>query len=185
MPNELNPMQTPPEVEYAREFLNKTLTEKIQKKFEIFSKMDAADKTDFLEFDFKFGGILKPLAELSKMPPNEFKNAILQSALAANAYHTERLGGHSAVIDQTLKDGKEKLEKCDFSEAFNAVAAILQTRIEYFCFYILYSLESVKKEFSEKQKWRNRFEKIEKYKQFFQNDLKTLELIFDFVERQK
>ena len=182
MPNEINPTQTPPEVEFAREFLNKTLTEKIQKKFEIFSKMDAADKTDFLDFDFEFGGILNGL---SKMPPSEFKNAILQSALTANAYHTDRLGGHSAVIDQTLKDEKEKLERCDFDEAFNAVAAILQTRIEYFCFYILYSLEAVKKEFTEMRKWRNRFENVEKYKQIFQNDLKTLELIFDFVERQK
>ena len=178
MSNELNPMQTPPE-EYAREFLNKTLTEKIQKKFEIFSKMDAADKIDFFEFDFKFAGIPIPTnAEIS----NDFKSAILNCAITANAYYTERLGGHSVVIDQTLKDEKEKLQSGDFDEAFNIVAAVLQTRIEYFCFYILHSLEVLKKDFFDGEIWRAHFEKFAKYNQVFQNDLKTLELLFDIKE---
>lgn len=176
MITELNPMQTPPEVEFCREFLNKPPVEKIFKKFEYFSKLEVKDKTDFLDFELKLD------APDFKLPTAEFEGIVLNNALAINAYHTERFAAHSAVIAQVLKEEKEKLDSGDFDEAFNIVAAFLQTRCEHFLFYAIFTLDNVKTDFVDKKNWHGHFKKIAKYNKQFQIDLENLRWFFDLKE---
>lgn len=188
MPNEINPMQTPPEVEYARDVLIKTHADKLKRKREIYDLMADNDKTDFLDFDFKTQNFTLG------MPKNDFENQMIQSAIAANAYHTERVGRQSAVALEILKGEKNLLDAGDFDTAMGIVIATLHTRCDYFSFYISHALEKIKAAFADKKDWRAEINKLDKYNRNFTNDFEKMAIIlnelenkrfFDFVDGQK
>ena len=102
-----------------------------------------------------------------------------------NAYHTARMAGYSAGTDEFLQCEKNLLDAGDYNEAFNIVAANLQTRCETFLFYAIFTLENIKTEFSKGKDWRESFNKIQKYNQIFQNDLEKMKILLDLKETDK
>lgn len=161
------------ELDYAEWVSKMPPAERIVLKREIFERLEAGDRAAFLDLDLKLDALAR------EMPRGDFERVILESAKAANNFHQIHVGAQSADVLRFLQVERLKLDAGDFDAAFADVAATLQTRGEFFAFFLPAALEKIKESFRDGGDFLAKIAWVEKHNALFTADLEKLAIILE------